>query len=1019
MKSLSCIARGEVSTVMAHFESEESKGKFAQSEAELEDDLIKRLERQGYEKVTIKNDDELKANLKIQLERLNGVELSKSEWRRLWSEYLAKGGVAEKTELIQERHIEVLERDSGEVVNFKFIDKDDLANNHLQVMQQYKQEDGKRRYDVTLLINGLPLVHIELKKRGVKLKKAFEQIQHYARRSFSEGSGLFEFVQIFIISNGTNTKYFSNEQAKTGGSFKFTSFFTDEKNKVIGELEEFARTFLAKRTLLSILCYYCVFDEQRKLLAMRPYQIAACEKILQKVWTSYTNELYGDRKLIKDLDKDEDSQSWNERNESKSGGYIWHTTGSGKTLTSFKSAQLVANLEGIEKVLFVVDRKDLYHQTIAEYQNFATKKNVGICIKGTQSTKDLTQKLEDDETKIIVTTIQKLALFIGSERKNNSPAFNKHTVMIFDECHRSVFGESLDLVMKYFKKFYFFGFTGTPIFTDNATKNYQTTARIFGKCLHSYTIANAIKDKNVLSFRTEHYATFKDSSIHKDKDGDERVADINSDEVIFHPKRIENIVAKTLECFDTQTQNRKFNALFAVSSIKATKIYYDEFKKQLSQLPEEKRLNVGMIYSAARKDDESEENNESTAELEKSAKDALTEAINDYNEFFKTSFDADGEFSKYYQDFTRRLKGEEKDGKRLDLAIVVEMLLTGFDSKGLNTLFVDKNLKYHGLIQAFSRTNRILNSQKSHGNIICFRGLEENMNEALRLFGEVGAAEVVFLKSFKHYVDGYESEGKKYPGYKELVERLKSEFSLDNFHENVAGARVKDFIELFNAFIRLRNILTSFGEDFIRLEEKLLSEREFQDYRSHYLDIRERKSEGEKDKENKLDEMVFEIELLKVVEVTLDYIISLISELLIKNDERIKEHIIRALNSSVNLRAKEGLILSFIEHLQSKPNLIRSFIENFNANDEIERLLKNFAQEEKKKGLAELIAKFNLKEEATQNLMQKAFENNEFNDRGKEFADCLPFGHFSEDYTQKKAQIYGRLLKFFERFRDF
>lgn len=938
MKSLSCIARGEVSTVMANFTRTEPRGRFSQSEAELEEDLLERLEKQGYERVGLKNDEELKANLKAQLERINGIALSENKWNQLWTEYLSKGGVEEKTELIQEKHIEVLRRDNGEVVNFKFIDKDDLANNHLQVMHQYTQEGRKERYDVNILVNGLPLVHIELKKRGVGLEKAFEQIQRYARRSFSEGGGLFEFTQLFIISNGTNTKYFTNEQAKAGGSFKFTNFFSDEKNDKINELEEFARTFLAKRTLLSILCHYCVFNEQRKLLVMRPYQIAACEKILQKVYTSYINGLYGDRKLIKALDKDEDGEGWQERNESKSGGYIWHTTGSGKTLTSFKTAQLVASLEGIEKVLFVVDRKDLYHQTIAEYQNFATKKNVGICIKGTQSTKDLTQKLEDDETKIIVTTIQKLALFVGSGRKTNSPAFNKHTVMIFDECHRSVFGESLELVMKHFKKFYFFGFTGTPIFPDNATKNYQTTARIFGKRLHTYTIANAICDKNVLAFRTEHYVTFKDNSINKDWGDDERVADIDRDEIVFHPKRIENIVAKTLQCFDTQTQNRKFNALFAVSSVKAAKIYYDEFKRQLSQLPEEKQLRVGMIYSAARVDDESEENNESTAGLEKSAKDALSCAIADYNELFKTSFDADASFSKYYQDFTRRLRGEEKDGKRLDLAIVVEMLLTGFDAKGLNTLFVDKNLKHHGLIQAFSRTNRILDKKKNHGNIICFRGLEKNMNEALRLFGDESVAEVVFLKSFKHYVEGY----------KELVGQLKSEFSLENFHKNTAGDqdRVK-FIKLFNAFIRLRNLLMSFGDDFIRLEEELLSEREFQDYRSHYLDIREKNSEEGKKKESIVDEVVFEMELLKVVEVTLDYIMHLIVELLSKNNESVKEQIVRNLKSSANLRDKENLILSFIDNLQSKQDLKRYFIQNFNAIDMMRKHLKDFVRDEK------------------------------------------------------------------------
>lgn len=903
MTSLKLLAQSTASTIAVEFTPSKKVDSSYQSEAQLERELIATLQAQGYGYAPISDEKSLESNLRTKLEELNSTALSDTEWRRFFAQVLsrANASIVEKSVLIQEDYIQPLERDNGSIINFKLIDKADIHKNSLQVINQYEATTPTRshRYDVSILVNGLPLVHIELKRRGVSLKEAFNQINRYGRESFFSGSGLFEFVQIFVISNGTQSKYYSNttrdfhiktkqgiKTTKTSNSFEFTSYFSDEKNTIIDDLIDFAKTFFARHTLLNILCHYCVLDVDRKLLVLRPYQIAACEKILQQIAISYHNKFY------------------EKSSEQKSGGYIWHTTGSGKTLTSFKTAQLVSKIQEIAKVLFVVDRKDLDYQTMREYDRF--QKGAAT---GSKSTKELQSRLNstDKNHKIIITTIQKLSRFIAQAEKDHT-IFNEHIVMIFDECHRSQFGQMQKDIAKAFKKLYLFGFTGTPIFAANAL-GFETTERVFGACLHRYTIIHAIRDHNILPFRVDYHTTTKDTTQ-------------ITDEILLNPTRIEHITRYILEHFTTHTKrNAKsynlngkhtlgFNALFATQSIPMAMRYYEEFKRQQAHLPESKALKIGIIYSYAPNDELEEENSEDTTALPKSQRDFLDAAISDYNAIFACRFDSSADnFQNYYKDFSLKLKNRE-----LDLAIVVNMFLTGFDATTLNTLYVDKSLRYHGLLQAYSRTNRILNSVKSFGNIIAFRDLQRNTDDALALFSDENAKGIVFLRSLEEYLQGYTDEkGQKHKGYNELTKELTDKFPLESFRQaTLKQSDKKHFLALFGELLKLRNILEIF-DNF----SDPLNERDKQDYQSHYISTYEELRKDKDDKESNLDEVEFEVELLAQVEVSIEYILELIAKYH-KDQATNYEPILKLLDSSLSLRSKKELFLRFIDSLHTK-----------------------------------------------------------------------------------------------------
>ena len=767
------------STVVAEYEPVKKKSDAYQSEAALEKEFIKMLEEQGYDYLQIHNSNTLVSNLRKQLELLNDYKFTDSEWDRFFHNNIANknDGIVEKTRKIQEDHIQVLKKDDGTSKNIYLIDKKNIHNNRLQVINQYVENDGNydNRYDVTILVNGLPLVHIELKRRGVALKEAFNQINRYQRDSFWAGSGLYEYVQIFVISNGTNTKYYSNttreshvkeqnqtrnKSKKTSNSFEFTSYWADANNKIINDLVDFTRTFLSKHAILNILTKYCVFTSEELLLVMRPYQIVATERILNKI------EVSTNYKKMGTID---------------AGGYIWHTTGSGKTLTSFKTAQLATNLDYIDKVLFVVDRKDLDYQTMREYDKFEKG-----AANGNRSTKILQKQLEDTTSKIIVTTIQKLSEFV--KRNPGHLVFQKHFVLIFDECHRSQFGDMHKMIVKNFKNYHLFGFTGTPIFAKNANNksnpDFCTTEQAFGDKLHTYTIVDAINDGNVLPFRIDYVNTVKK----KEEMTDKEVQAINTEEALASPERIRNVVNYIIEHFDQKTKRNAFydlkgqrvngfNSIFAVASIPVAKKYYLEFRKQLEE--KHKDLSFATIYSfSANEQDTSDgildDEGFETDLLDQNSREFLDFAIDEYNKKFKTNFSSDGDgFQDYYKDLSDRVKKRE-----IDLLIVVNMFLTGFDATTLNTLWVDKNLKQHGLIQAYSRTNRILNSVKSYGNIVCFRDLQEQTNDAIALFGDKNASGIVLLKSYEDYYYGYEDEKGK--NKKDMKKELQNYFK--NIH---------------------------------------------------------------------------------------------------------------------------------------------------------------------------------------------------------------------------------------------
>lgn len=1027
------------STVVSEYIPESRRSDSYQSEADLEKEFIRMLSEQGYEYVLIHTEEELIANLRRKIEQLNSYIFTDTEWERFFHKYIANAneGIVEKTRTIQEDAVKNMERDDGSTKNITLLDKKNIHNNRLQVLNQYEvsQNEGARfdnRYDVTILVNGLPLIHVELKRRGVAIREAFNQINRYQRDSFWAGSALYEYVQIFVISNGTHTKYYSNttrsahikEQGKgankgkkTSNSFEFTSFWADASNKVIPDLVDFTKTFLAKHTILNVLTKYCVFTSEELLLVMRPYQIAATEKILNRI------EIATNYKKLGTLE---------------AGGYIWHTTGSGKTLTSFKTAQLASQLDFVDKVLFVVDRKDLDYQTMKEYDRFQK----GAANSNT-STAILKKQLEDDEAKIIITTIQKLDHFI--RRYKGHEVFGKHIVLVFDECHRSQFGDMHIAITKNFKNYHIFGFTGTPIFADNAVSgknaNLRTTPQAFGERLHTYTIVDAINDENVLPFRIDYIKTIKD----KEKGQDKQVSAIDTEKALLEPKRITNIVTYILEHFDQKTKRNKesydfsklmnvqevassqvknrnkveeikesvrmkgFNSIFAVSSIDAAKLYYTEFKKQMENLPQAApvgqphRLRIATIYSygvneAENDDFVEDENSENTDGLDKSSRDFLEMAIGDYNALFKTNYDTSSDkFQNYYKDVSLRMKNRE-----IDVLIVVNMFLTGFDATTLNTLWVDKNLKYHGLLQAFSRTNRILNSVKTFGNIVCFRNLEEETNNAIALFGNKEAGSVVLLKNFESYYNGYDENGKHFEGYVELIDKLKTMFPLG---VSFGGEKAeKAFIMLYGAILRMKNILAAF-DNFEGKE--ILPERDFQDYQSEYIDLYQKyKSKSNEKKENINDDVVFEIELVKQVEVNIDYILMLVKKYQQEGNQN-KEIVVtieKAVNSSMNLR--------------SKLELIRDFLSRINAQTEVDGDWKKFVDEQRENDLAVIINEERLKAEETHKFIDNSFRDGVLKTTGTDIDVIMPavsrFG--GGNRAEKKKRVIDRLMSYYEKY---
>ena len=1001
------VSQNNQSTVVAEFKSKTTRETGYQSEAELETAFIKQLQTQAYEYLSIKSEEDLIVNLRQQLEKLNNYQFTDNEWNQFFTSQLANPNqsVVEKTLTIQEDYIKNLVRDDASIKNIYLLKKDNIHDNNLQVINQYATEDGQHpnRYDVTILVNGLPLVHVELKRRGVAIKEAFNQINRYSRESFWANSGLFEYIQIFVISNGTHTKYYSNTtraqhikdtnegsvktSKRTSNSFEFTSWWADATNQIIPDLIDFTKTFFAKHTILNILTKYCVFTTDHLLLVMRPYQIAATERILNKI---------------------EISTNYKKLGTIEAGGYIWHTTGSGKTLTSFKAAQLVSKLTNVEKVLFIVDRKDLDYQTMKEYDKFEK----GAANSNT-STAILTKQLSDPNARIIITTIQKLDRFIG--RNPNHHIFNGHVVLIFDECHRSQFGNMHAAITKAFKNYHLFGFTGTPIFAINASSggrpDFKTTQQAFGDKLHTYTIVDAIADKNVLPFKVDYVATVREAENIEDK----KVNDIDREAILSDPKRISNIVTYIREHFDQKTKRNiyykikdrrlaGFNSIFAVASIDMAKQYYVEFKKQLAGLPSDQQLKIAIIYSFGVNDEDFDgmidENSEDTSGLDVSSREFLDQAISDYNQMFGTSYDTSSDkFQNYYKDVSERVKNRE-----IDILIVVNMFLTGFDATTLNTLWVDKNLRLHGLLQAYSRTNRILNSVKTFGNIVCFRNLEKATNESIALFGDKEASGIVLLKAYSDYYYGYKDGDKEVRGYESLIKELQERFPVG---QRIIGEQnQKDFVKLYGAILRLRNILTAFDEF---AGHEILSNRDVQDYHSAYLDIYNefRLKDTDNNKENVNDDVVFEMELLKQVDINIDYILDLIKKYHqdhIKNKELLID-INKAIDSSAELR--------------NKKDLINQFISSLNINSVIDKDWRIFIEEKKIEELEAIIKNEGLDHDATYAFIDSAFRNGNLTTTGTAITQILPpISRFSPtgERSKKREGVIDKLTKFFERF---
>ena len=1059
MSSYNVVLSTDEATVVAEYTPEKQNRTQYQSEAELEDAMIRQLQAQGYEYLELHTSQEMIANLRSCLQELNDYTFTDSEWDRFFKTVIANrgDGIKEKTEKIQKDYIQAFKTDDGTTINIKLIekqnnDRNSIYKNKLQVIRQYTVTGNfDNRYDVSILVNGLPLVHVELKRRGVPIKEAFNQIDRYQRDSFWADAGLYEYVQIFVISNGTFTKYYSNstrfnvveehngkrKAKKTGSSsFEFTSYWADAKNKTIIDLVDFTKTFLAKHAILKILTQFCVFTSNKMLMVMRPYQIAATEQIVNQIQITENYKKWG--KL-------------------QAGGYIWHTTGSGKTLTSFKTAQIVSDLSYVDKVMFVVDRQDLDYQTMREYDRFEKG-----AANGSKNTEKLKKNLDDDTKKIVVTTIQKLDSFI--KKYDDHEIFGKKCILIFDECHRSQFGSMHLLITKKFKKYALFGFTGTPIFAVNTSTSgggrisdasqafkkkdskfkLKTTDQAFGRRLHTYTVVNAINDKNVLPFKVDYVNTMKDN-----RGDDTLIEAIDDEKIILSELRVSNVVRYILEHYNQKTmkagqvfnystvtnvvdyvanfgktddkgealveeireevKRQGFNSIFAVSSINAAKVYYEELKKQIKDNPKYKGFKIATIYSYGVNEDDTstdyliDEDSDSTDALDVDDRAFLSNAIDEYNKTFNTQYDTSGTlFPNYYKDLSMRVKNGE-----IDILIVVNMFLTGFDATGLNTLWVDKNLKQHGLIQAFSRTNRILNAVKAYGNIVCFRDLRKQVDDAIALFGDEEAKGIVILKSFKDYYNGYtdtDKNGKQqhHAGYKELVEKLYAEYPLPI--DIMGEEKKKQFIKLFGAILRLLNILRSFDEF---AGKEIFTEGELQDYLSYYGVLYD-EFKVVITKDDVSADIVFEMELVKQIVVNIDYILNLIKQYHDKHilDKEIPADITRAISSNPELKPKKELIERFITSLNAESDVMTDWLK--------------FKAEQKEKELQQLIADEKLKEEPARALVEKIFRIGECEPSDAAIAEILPpISRFKAGLlAETKLRVTEKLKDFFIRYFD-
>ena len=997
-----------------------------QSEAALEHELIKDLQGQGYEYLpNLVTPEALLANVRKQLQTLNNVAFTDAEWKRFLEEYLDKASdsITDKTRKVQDDYIYDFVFDDGHIQNIYLVDKQNVARNKVQVINQFEQTGTHaNRYDVTILVNGLPLVHVELKKRGVAIREAFNQVHRYSKESFNSESSLYKYLQIFVISNGTDTRYFANTTKRNKNSFDFTMNWAKSDNTLIKDLKDFTATFFQKNTLLQVLFTYAVFDSSDTLLIMRPYQIAATERLIWKIKSSYQ------------------AKKWSKP---EGGGYIWHTTGSGKTLTSFKAARLATQLDFIDKVFFVVDRKDLDYQTMKEYQRFSPDS-----VNGSDSTAGLKRNIDKDDNKIIVTTIQKLNNLMKAEA--TLPVYEQQVVFIFDECHRSQFGEAQKNLRKKFKRYYQFGFTGTPIFPENAL-GAETTAHVFGRELHSYVITDAIRDEKVLKFKVD-YNDVRPQFKALEKETDEiKLTAAENKRLLLHPDRIKEVAQYILKNFRLKTHRNQgggkgFNAMFAVNSVEAAKLYYEELNKL--QKESEKKLKIATIFSYAANEEQNaigeiqDENFEPSA-MDSSAKEFLTKAIKDYNAMFRTSFGVDSkDFQNYYRDLAKRVKCQD-----VDLIIVVGMFLTGFDAPTLNTLFVDKNLRYHGLMQAFSRTNRIYDATKTFGNIVTFRDLEKPTIDAITLFGDKNTKNVVLEKSYEEYLKGFTdiATGEARRGYIDIVKELKEKFPQPD--EIVTEADKKAFVKIFGEYLKVENILQNYDEftnlkelqkidrtdsdaleafrdsHFLTdeevkemLETDVLQDRAAQDYRSTYNDIRDwfrREKEGKAPEESKIDwdDVVFEIDLLKSQEIDLDYILELVFEhnKKTKDKDSLIEEVRRIIRSSIGNRAKEGLIVDFIhetnlEPIQDKSGIISAFFV--------------YAQQKQKEEAADLISEEKLNEEAAKRYIQTSLKHEYASDNGTDLNAILPkMSPLNPQYLTKKQSVFQRISAFIEKFK--
>jgi type I restriction enzyme R subunit len=998
-----------------------------QSEADLERELIQDLVNQGYEYLPeLNNPEAMLVNVREQLQSLNNVRFSNDEWGRFVESYLDKpsDNIVEKTRKIHDDYIHDFVFDDGRIQNIYLFDKKNIARNKVQVIKQFEQTGiHANRYDVTILVNGLPLVQIELKKRGVAIREAFNQVHRYSKESFNSENSLYKYLQIFVISNGTDSRYFANTTKRDKNSFDFTMNWAKADNSLIKDLKDFTATFLQPRTLLNVLLHYSVFDVNDTLLVMRPYQIAATERILWKINCSYH---------AKTLSKPE------------SGGYIWHTTGSGKTLTSFKAARLATELEFIDKVFFVVDRKDLDYQTMKEYQRFSPNS-----VNGSESTAGLKRNIEKDDNKIIVTTIQKLNNLMKCE--NDLAVYNKQVVFIFDECHRSQFGEAQKNLKKKFKKFYQFGFTGTPIFEENASGS-ETTLSVFGRELHAYVITDAIRDEKVLKFKVDYNDVRpKFKSIESEQD-EEKLSAAENKKAFLHPNRIQEISQYILNNFHHKTHRlqgtkKGFNAMFAVSSVDAAKLYYESLNKL--QTDSDKPLRIATIFSFTANEEqqaigEIQDESFDVSAMNSTAKEFLSAAIDDYNKLFETNFSVDSDgFQNYYRDLAKRVKSKE-----IDLLIVVGMFLTGFDAPTLNTLFVDKNLRYHGLMQAYSRTNRIYDSTKTFGNIVTFRDLEDATIDAITMFGDSNTRNVILEKSYKEYMEGFQdiATGEARRGFMDVLAELRQRF--DEPADIVKEEDKKDFVKLFGEYLRLENVLQNYDE-FISLKAfqgvdmsdkeaveafkakhylsdediaslqaiKIPAERKIQDYRSTYNDIRdwlrkERASRDQVESTINWDDVVFEVDLLKSQEINLDYIL----ELIFKNNKKfsdkaaIIEDARRVIRSSLGNRAKESLIVDFInrtnlDEIGDKASLIDAFF--------------TFAQTEQRREAEELINTEKLNAEAAKRYITASIKREFASDNGTELNAILPkMSPLNPQYLSKKQSVFQKIVAFVEKFKN-